>query len=69
MMFLEWFWLGADLVVEVLLATLLAKFEFSCTKDEVVWNLSQIIGPSVKIGEEEKKGLPLKVVAIDEMPV
>ncbi|KAF9042273.1 cytochrome P450 [Panaeolus papilionaceus] len=55
--------------MKVLLATLLAKFEFSCTKDEVVWNLSQIIGPSVKIGEEEKKGLPLKVVAIDEMPV
>lgn len=55
--------------IEILLATLLRKFEFACTDDKIVWNLSQIISPSVRNsrtidGEEvieERKGLPLLV--------
>jgi hypothetical protein len=50
---------------------LLARFKFSPTKDDVVWNLSQIISPSVRTVSSdtanrhesvaEKKGLPLLV--------
>ena len=56
-----------DVFIEILLATLLLKFEFAATNDAIVWNLSQIISPSVQKsrtdndGEvvEEQKGLPL----------
>ena len=55
--------------IEILLATLLLKFEFASTGDKIAWNLSQIIFPSVQNlrtvdGEEvieERKGLPLLV--------
>lgn len=55
-----------SLSTEVLLSTLISRFTFSATKDEIVWNLSQIISPSVKAVDangvvEERKGLPLIV--------
>lgn len=57
------------LFVEIILSTLLTKFRLSATDDEIVWNLSQIISPSVRnvnnsaegVVIEEKKGLPLIV--------
>lgn len=49
---------------EMLLVTLLARFRFSATNEhgEIVWNLSQILSPSVRfIDGSERKGLPLIV--------
>ncbi|KAK0448461.1 cytochrome P450 [Desarmillaria tabescens] len=56
----------AQIEMKVLLATLLLRFRFSLTDDVIVWNLSQIISPSVATkgdkGEDvERKGMPLKV--------
>lgn len=56
----------AQIEMKVLLATLLLRFRFSLTDDVIVWNLSQIISPSVATKEEEgkvveRKGMPLKV--------
>ncbi|KAG7440063.1 cytochrome P450 [Guyanagaster necrorhizus] len=56
----------AQIEMKVLLATLVLRFRFSLTDDVVVWNLSQIISPSVvtKGGEGqnvERKGMPLRV--------
>ena len=53
---------------------MISKFEFGVTDDNVVWNLSQIISPSVQTREEaetgyvveEKKGLPLVVKVYTE---
>ncbi|KAF9267007.1 cytochrome P450 [Marasmius fiardii PR-910] len=61
--------------MKIILATLLLKFRFSKTEDEIVWNLSQIISPSVRRsvrkGEEmffeETKGLPLVVESLSEL--
>ncbi|KAG7085443.1 hypothetical protein E1B28_003004 [Marasmius oreades] len=55
--------------MKIILATLLLRFRFSKTEDEIVWNLSQIISPSVRrsvqkgqqVFCEETKGLPLLV--------
>ncbi|KAE9394332.1 cytochrome P450 [Gymnopus androsaceus JB14] len=55
----------AQIEMKIILATLLRRFKFSPTKDEVIWNLSQIISPSVRRLDEggfvEEKGLPLVV--------
>ncbi|KAF7760629.1 hypothetical protein Agabi119p4_10038 [Agaricus bisporus var. burnettii] len=59
----------ADIEMKIILSTLLTKFRLSATDDEIVWNLSQIISPSIRnvnnsaegIVIEEKKGLPLIV--------
>lgn len=59
----------AQVEMKILLATLLLKFEFAATDDRIVWNLSQIISPSVQKSRiiddheviEEQKGLPLLV--------
>lgn len=55
-------------LLEIILATLLRRFKFSSTNDEIIWNLSQIISPSVRrpstindSGFEEEKGLPMVV--------
>ncbi|KAL0061332.1 hypothetical protein AAF712_011849 [Marasmius tenuissimus] len=58
--------------MKILLATLLLKLRFSRTDDDIVWNLSQIIAPSVRRSVEvegqqvvqEAKGLPLIVESI-----
>ncbi|KAJ3893683.1 cytochrome P450 [Lentinula edodes] len=54
--------------MKIILATLLRRFKFSSTNDEIIWNLSQIISPSVRrpstindSGIEEEKGLPMVV--------
>ncbi|KAJ4489794.1 cytochrome P450 [Lentinula lateritia] len=54
--------------MKIILATLLRRFKFSSTNDEIIWNLSQIISPSVRrpstindSGFEEEKGLPMVV--------
>jgi hypothetical protein len=55
--------------VEIILITLLSKFKFSPTENEIIWNLSQIISPSVKGpdgSESEQKGLPLVVEIIEK---
>ncbi|KAF9065024.1 cytochrome P450 [Rhodocollybia butyracea] len=59
--------------MKIILATLLRRFKFSSTNEEVVWNLSQIISPSVRRPSEtpeggfiEEKGLPLVVELIAE---
>ncbi|TFK64221.1 cytochrome P450 [Pluteus cervinus] len=61
----------AQIEMKIILATLLSKFTFAATRDEVVWNLSQIISSSVRTvnnGEvEEKKGLPLIVQCAPNM--
>ncbi|KAG6865211.1 hypothetical protein C0991_004412 [Blastosporella zonata] len=59
----------AQVEMKILLSVLLTTFEFSSTEDKIVWNLSQIISPSVQTSRityegrvtEEKKGLPLVV--------
>ncbi len=50
--------------MKVLLATVLLNFRFKPTTDEIVWNLSQIISPSVVKEGVERKGLPLLVERI-----
>lgn len=60
---------GTHNQAEIILSTLLTRFRFSATEDEIVWNLSQIIAPSIRTAKmlgdksvaEEKKGLPLFV--------
>ncbi|KAL0575693.1 hypothetical protein V5O48_006281 [Marasmius crinis-equi] len=55
--------------LKIILATLLLNFRFSKTEDEIVWNLSQIIAPSVRRSDhiggqevvQEVKGLPLVI--------
>lgn len=57
----------AQIEMKIILITLLSKFKFSPTEDEIIWNLSQIISPSVKAPDgsgSEKKGLPLVVEII-----
>lgn len=54
------------IIVEIIIATLLLRFKMACTEADVVWNLSQIISPSVRTNDsngvpEERKGLPLFV--------
>ncbi|KAF8060722.1 cytochrome P450 [Lyophyllum atratum] len=64
----------AQVEMKILLSVMLTKFEFSSTDDSIVWNLSQIISPSVQTSRktpegdiiEEKKGLPLIVRRLDE---
>ncbi|KAF5376914.1 hypothetical protein D9615_007312 [Tricholomella constricta] len=64
----------AQVEMKILLSVLLTKFEFSSTNDEIVWNLSQIISPSIRVSKaasegrvvEEKKGLPLIVRLCEE---
>ncbi|KAG5719279.1 Cytochrome P450 4F12 [Termitomyces sp. T112] len=59
----------AQVEMKILLSVLLTSFEFSSTDDKIVWNLSQIISPSVQTSRmtptgpvtDEKKGLPLVV--------
>ncbi|KAF5364560.1 hypothetical protein D9757_011807 [Collybiopsis confluens] len=61
----------AQIEMKILLATLLRRFKFSLTQDEIIWNLSQIISPSVRrtsadeCGLMEEKGLPLVVELTD----
>ncbi|KAA1478681.1 cytochrome P450 [Dentipellis sp. KUC8613] len=59
----------AQMEIKIILATLLTRFKFSSTSDHIVWNLSQIISPSVRMPETdgknvEKQGLPTCVTAI-----
>ncbi|RDB27404.1 hypothetical protein Hypma_004362 [Hypsizygus marmoreus] len=62
----------AQVEMKILLSVLLTKFELSSTGDTIVWNLSQIISPSVQTSSangvisEEKKGLPLIVRLCEE---
>ncbi|KAF8883812.1 cytochrome P450 [Infundibulicybe gibba] len=61
----------AQIEMKILLATLLSRFSFSATGDVIVWNLSQIISPSVRTftesgnAFEEHKGLPLVVDLVE----
>ncbi|KAF7341554.1 hypothetical protein MSAN_02052100 [Mycena sanguinolenta] len=54
----------AEIEIKILLIMLVSRFEISPTKHDIVWNLSQIISPSVKTTDSghiisEEKGLPL----------
>lgn len=54
----------AQLEIKILLVTLLQRFRFAPTKQngEIVWNLSQILSPSVRTQDgKERKGMPLGV--------
>ncbi|KAH6901041.1 cytochrome P450 [Coprinopsis sp. MPI-PUGE-AT-0042] len=59
--------------IKIVLVTLLSKMHFVPTDESIVWNLSQIISPSIsrrvrtKSGDkvEESKGLPLSVILDD----
>ncbi|KAJ6540824.1 cytochrome P450 [Mycena vulgaris] len=50
----------AEIEIKILVVALISRFEFSATEDEITWNLSQIIAPSVKTVKEgrpvEEKG-------------
>ncbi|KAF5313131.1 hypothetical protein D9619_003761 [Psilocybe cf. subviscida] len=59
----------ALLEMKIILAVLISRFAFSTTQDEIVWNLSQIISPSIreKMGsglQVERKGMPLIVESL-----
>ncbi|TFY53271.1 hypothetical protein EVG20_g10195 [Dentipellis fragilis] len=59
----------AQMEIKIILATLLTRFKLSSTSDHIVWNLSQIISPSVRTPVSdgttvEKQGLPICVTAI-----
>ncbi|KAF8999694.1 cytochrome P450 [Cyathus striatus] len=56
----------AQVEMKIILISLLSRFEFAHTGEEIVWNLSQIISPSVKDGEGEKKGMPLFIKRISD---
>ncbi|KAJ7152026.1 cytochrome P450 [Mycena filopes] len=55
----------AQLEIKILLISLISRFEMLPTEDEIVWNLSQIISPSVRTVKEglagEEKGLPIRM--------
>ena len=54
---------------EVILASVLSKMYFEPTEDEIIWNLSQIISPSIQMGaEKEEKGMPVRAV-LDDLTV
>ncbi|KAJ6612448.1 cytochrome P450 [Mycena sp. CBHHK59/15] len=59
----------AQIEIKIILVALLSRFRFSATQDDIVWNLSQIISPSVRTVEGgktvERKGLPLQIKLID----
>ncbi|KAJ6548742.1 cytochrome P450 [Mycena capillaripes] len=61
----------AEIEIKILLIILISRFEISATEDEIVWNLSQIISPSVRTIEQkdqisiEAKGMPLWLKAIE----
>lgn len=62
----------ALLEMKIILSVLLSRFSFSITDDNIVWNLSQIISPSVRtVGADgkvkEEKGLPLLVEQVQEL--
>ncbi|TFK47420.1 cytochrome P450 [Heliocybe sulcata] len=66
----------AQVEIKTILATLLSSFAFSPTGDKIVWNLSQIISPSVRKEiihpsssreVHEQQGLPLVVRPIAEL--
>ncbi|KAF7355908.1 hypothetical protein MVEN_00919800 [Mycena venus] len=65
----------AQIEIKILLIAMISRFEISSTKDEIVWNLSQIISPSVRTVPEsggiarEEKGLPLCMKLIEEHDV
>ncbi|KAJ3727199.1 cytochrome P450 [Lentinula guzmanii] len=57
--------------MKIILATLVRRLKFSSTRDEIIWNLSQIISPSVRRPSPvsdgsyiEEKGLPMTVEVI-----
>jgi cytochrome P450 len=57
-------WKFAQIEIKILIVTLISRFRFSATKEqgEVVWNLSQILSPSIRsLDGQERKGLPLVV--------
>ncbi|KAF7369849.1 hypothetical protein MSAN_00613900 [Mycena sanguinolenta] len=61
----------AEIEIKILLIVLVSRFEISPTKHDIVWNLSQIISPSVKTTDSghiisEEKGLPLRMKLIEE---
>ncbi|TEB13889.1 cytochrome P450, partial [Coprinellus micaceus] len=69
----------AIMEMKIILATVLSKMYFKPTDDEVVWNLSQIISPSIvhrhrkssngkEVEEVTEKGLPL-VAVLDDLTV
>ncbi|TFY83263.1 hypothetical protein EWM64_g745 [Hericium alpestre] len=43
----------AQIEIKIILATLLMRFRFSATSADIVWNLSQIISPSVKVTADD----------------
>jgi hypothetical protein len=57
----------------MLLIALVSRFDISPTADEIVWNLSQIISPSVRSitgsSTREEKGLPLCMKLLEENEV
>ncbi|TEB29194.1 cytochrome P450 [Coprinellus micaceus] len=58
----------AIIEMKIILATVLSKMYFKPTGDEIAWNLSQIISPSVVRRLTEEKGLPL-VAVLDDLTV
>ncbi|KAJ7596328.1 cytochrome P450 [Mycena floridula] len=51
--------------MKIVLSVLLSRYRFSSAGADIVWNLSQIIAPSVRDGLMEAKGLPLMVEIVD----
>ncbi|KAJ7358445.1 cytochrome P450 [Mycena albidolilacea] len=63
----------AQIEIKMLLIALVSRFDISPTADEIVWNLSQIISPSVRSitgsSAREEKGLPLCMKLLEENEV
>ncbi|KAJ8488872.1 hypothetical protein ONZ45_g13796 [Pleurotus djamor] len=62
----------ADIEMKIIISTLVSRFRFSLTKDTIVWNLSQIISPSVASKDSggnvlETKGMPLVVEEVSSL--
>ncbi|KAJ8494947.1 hypothetical protein ONZ45_g13060 [Pleurotus djamor] len=62
----------ADIEMKIIISTLVSRFKFSLTKDTIVWNLSQIISPSVASKDSggnvlETKGMPLVVEEVSSL--
>ncbi|RXW23304.1 hypothetical protein EST38_g2537 [Candolleomyces aberdarensis] len=59
----------AMIEMKIILATIFSKMHFEPTEDEIIWNLSQIISPSVRKGSQmEEKGMPVRAV-LDDLTV
>lgn len=54
------------IIAEILLSTLLRTFKFSPAVENIEWRLGVVTTPTVKIGDQDKFALPLKLSYVSD---